>query len=285
MKTAFQKFFECVKFAQIKKLIAKHEFHHFPISRTTMIFSVIVHRNLPFNRTIYIFNIPEKTGKLPNFSSLTNHDPEKRNKSEEKHRFITNSPSRFESIIVILVAYKNYPSIQKAISFQESTNRRRDPVSRRDKERREREKRRNQNPSNPRLIFSKNERAFPSPLRGNSLFFGSPMFAARRSVAWRRASLRYFRPLDRKLVQREPQYGIPMRAELPPRFHAKGIFHGDDLYLREPGCNLGPHSLFSPELTSSPPWRILFVFFLLLFLHATGSSLPPFRVIRVGKLR
>lgn len=76
------------------------------------------------------------------------------------------------------------------------------------------------------------------------------MFAARRSVAWRRASLRYFRPLDRKLVQREPQYGIPMRAELPPRFHAKGIFHGDDLYLREPGCNLGPHSLFSPELTS-----------------------------------
>lgn len=112
------------------------------------------------------------------------------------------------------------------------------------------------------------------------------MFAARRSVAWRRASLRYFRPLDRKLVQREPQYGIPMRAELPPRFHAKGIFHGDDLYLREPGCNLGPHSLFSPELTtSSPPWRILFVFFPLLFLHATGSSLPPFRVIRVGKLR
>lgn len=111
------------------------------------------------------------------------------------------------------------------------------------------------------------------------------MFAARRSVAWRRASLRYFRPLDRKLVQREPQYGIPMRAELPPRFHAKGIFHGDDLYLREPGCNLGPHSLFSPELTSSPPWRILFVFFPLLFLRATGSSLPPFRVIRVGKLR
>lgn len=96
---AFQKFFECVKFAQIKKLIAKHEFHHFPISRTTMIFSVIVHRNLPFNRTIYIFNIPEKTGKLPNFSSLTNHDPEKRNKSEEKHRFITNSPSRFEKRI------------------------------------------------------------------------------------------------------------------------------------------------------------------------------------------
>lgn len=26
----FQKFFECVKFAQIKKLIVKHEFHHFP---------------------------------------------------------------------------------------------------------------------------------------------------------------------------------------------------------------------------------------------------------------
>lgn len=33
------------------------------ISRTTMIFSVIVHRNLPFNRTIYIFNIPGKNWK------------------------------------------------------------------------------------------------------------------------------------------------------------------------------------------------------------------------------
>lgn len=95
MKTAFQKFFECVKFAQIKKLIAKHEFHHFPISRTTMIFSVIVHRNLPFNITIYIFNIPEKTGKLPNFSSLTNHDPEKRKQERRETSIYHKLPFSF----------------------------------------------------------------------------------------------------------------------------------------------------------------------------------------------
>ena len=80
-----------------------------------------------------------------------------------------------------------------------------------------------------------------------------------------------------KLVQREPQYGDPYavtREGERESFHAKRIFHGDDLYLyRDVGYNLGPRF----ELTSSSPSRIL------LSLSLDATAIIPALVSDFGK--